>query len=75
MDLFGFGREEKESLEDNLPGVGEFTEEQLLANEKEVLGLYVSGHPLENTRSTSRQGHTQSFDSRRLRMLTMGIRR
>ncbi len=76
MDLFGFGREEKESLEDNLPGVGEFTEEQLLANEKEVLGLYVSGHPLEKYEEYIKGKVThRALTSRRLRMLTMGIRR
>lgn len=29
------------------PEVGEYTKEELLAFEKEVLGIYVSGHPLE----------------------------
>lgn len=47
MDLFGMGEQKETSLEDRLPHVGEFTEEQVLANEKEVLGLYISGHPLE----------------------------
>jgi len=46
VDLFGFGEEES-AIEDHLPLVGEFSEEQLLANEKEVLGIYISGHPLE----------------------------
>lgn len=30
-----------------MPDVGEFEKEQLLAFEKEVLGIYISGHPLE----------------------------
>ncbi len=47
MDLFAMGQESETSIEDRLPDVGEFSEEQLLANEKEVLGLYISGHPLE----------------------------
>lgn len=47
LDLFGLGHSEvKQGVEDHLPLVGEFQEEQLLANEKEVLGIYVSGHPL-----------------------------
>jgi len=46
VDLFSMGSEEK-SLDDRLPDVGEFMTEQLLSNEKEVLGVYLSGHPLE----------------------------
>jgi DNA polymerase-3 subunit alpha len=30
-----------------MPDVGEFEKEQLLAFEKEVLGIYISGHPLQ----------------------------
>ncbi len=30
------------------PDVGEYDDAQKLALEKEVLGIYVSGHPLEN---------------------------
>lgn len=41
------GEEEKESYEIRLPDVGEYSKEMLLAFEKEVLGIYVSGHPLE----------------------------
>ena len=41
------GEEEKESFEITLPNVGEFNKELLLTFEKEVLGIYVSGHPLE----------------------------
>lgn len=39
--------EEKEGLALKLPGVGEYPKEMKLAFEKEVLGIYVSGHPLE----------------------------
>ncbi|MBN2221689.1 MAG: DNA polymerase III subunit alpha, partial [Vallitaleaceae bacterium] len=47
LDLFALGQvEEEQGVEDHLPLVGEFQEEQLFANEKEVLGIYVSGHPL-----------------------------
>jgi len=34
-------------LDDLLPQVDEYIEEQLLTYEKEVLGVYVSGHPLQ----------------------------
>ena len=48
MSLFDFmGEEEKKEYGIVLPDVGEFPKEQRLAFEKEVLGVYVSGHPLE----------------------------
>ncbi len=48
MSLFDLmEEEEKEQYEMQLPDVGEFDKEELLAFEKEVLGIYISGHPLE----------------------------
>ena len=48
MTLFDFaGEEEKNHYESAMPEVEEYNKEQLLAFEKEVLGIYVSGHPLE----------------------------
>ena len=48
MSLFDLvGEEEKEQFEIKLPDVGEYSKENLLAFEKEVLGVYLSGHPLE----------------------------
>ncbi len=48
MSLFDFaGETEKKQYEVPLPDVGEFPRELLLEFEKEVLGIYVSGHPLE----------------------------
>lgn len=41
------GEEEKKDFIIQLPPVGEYEKEQLLAFEKEVLGIYISGHPLE----------------------------
>jgi len=41
------GEEEKKDYEVKLPNVGEYDKEQLLTFEKEVLGVYISGHPLE----------------------------
>ncbi|MCD8326996.1 MAG: DNA polymerase III subunit alpha [Lachnospiraceae bacterium] len=46
MDLLG--AEEKEDFEISLPDLEEYSKEELLAMEKEVLGIYVSGHPLES---------------------------
>lgn len=39
--------EEKSEYEIRLPNVGEFSKDELLSYEKEVLGIYVSGHPLQ----------------------------
>ena len=39
--------EDKEEFEIKMPDVGEYSKEMLLAFEKEVLGIYISGHPLE----------------------------
>ena len=39
--------EEKIAYEIRLPDLEEYSKEELLAFEKEVLGVYVSGHPLE----------------------------
>jgi DNA polymerase-3 subunit alpha len=48
MTLFDFaGEEEKNDYEMTMPEIAEYSKEQLLAFEKEVLGIYVSGHPLE----------------------------
>lgn len=48
VSLFDFVQEEeKEELEMPMADVGEFDNEMILAFEKEVLGVYVSGHPLE----------------------------
>ena len=48
MTLFDMvGEDQKEEFQIKLPDVGEYSRENLLAFEKEVLGIYVSGHPLE----------------------------
>lgn len=48
MTLFDFAQEEtKQEYEIKLPDCGEFSKEVLLGYEKEVLGIYISGHPLE----------------------------
>lgn len=49
MTLFDFmDDEEKQKYEIHYPNVGEFDKELKLAYEKEVLGIYVSGHPLDD---------------------------
>ena len=48
MSLFDFANDEqKESLKINLPNQDEFPREMLLSFEKELMGIYVSGHPLD----------------------------
>ena len=48
MSLFDVvSEEQKEEFQIRMPDVGEYTKENLLGFEKEVLGVYVSGHPLE----------------------------
>ncbi|HUJ51755.1 MAG TPA: DNA polymerase III subunit alpha, partial [Bryobacteraceae bacterium] len=45
--LFGTGAGEAESSEHPLPPLPDWTPQQKLASEKEVLGIYVTGHPLD----------------------------
>ena len=48
MTLFDLvGEDQKSDFEIKLPNVGEYAKETSLAFEKEVLGIYISGHPLE----------------------------
>ena len=48
MSLFDLvSEEEKSNFQIQLPKVGEYAKETKLAFEKEVLGVYISGHPLE----------------------------
>lgn len=49
LSLFDFAsEEEKQDYDMEMPEASEYSKEQLLALEKEVLGIYVSGHPLES---------------------------
>ena len=48
MSLFDLvGEEERKDFEVKYPEIGEFDREVLLGFEKEVLGIFLSGHPLE----------------------------
>ena len=48
MTLFDIvSEEEKSDFDIKMPNVGEYSKEMLLAFEKEVLGIYISGHPME----------------------------
>ena len=62
MDLLG--EEDQQSFKITYPDVGEYEKEQKLAMEKEVLGIYVSGHPLEDDMERlerSVTAHTSDF--------------
>ncbi len=59
MTLFDIaGEEEKTHFQVTFPDVGEFLKEDLLAFEKETLGIYLSGHPMEAFESTWRNNIT-----------------
>ena len=48
ITLFDFADDEnKETYKVQMPNVGEYTNDQKLAFEKEVIGIYASGHPLQ----------------------------
>lgn len=48
LSLFDIASEEdKDEFDIKMPDVGEYPKEMMLSFEKEVLGIYVSGHPLE----------------------------
>ncbi|MBU9743778.1 DNA polymerase III subunit alpha [Lachnospiraceae bacterium ASD3451] len=60
MSLFDLVEEEdKEAFEIQLPDVGEYSKEMKLGFEKEVLGVYISGHPLEEYEEKWRKNITQ----------------
>ena len=51
MSLFDLvSEEDKKDCEIRMPDVDEYDKEMILAFEKEVLGIYLSGHPLESYR-------------------------
>ena len=61
MTLFDFACEEdKKEYEIAMPPVGEYEKEELLGFEKEVLGIYVSGHPLEEYEGKWRKNITNT---------------
>ncbi len=53
------GEEEKADFEVKLPDVGEYSKEVYLGFEKEVLGVYISGHPLEEYEEKWRKNITR----------------
>lgn len=61
MSLFDLvGEEEKQEFEIPLPDVGEYEKETKLAFEKEVIGVYLTGHPLEDYEEKWRKNITKT---------------
>ena len=61
LSLFDLvSEEEKADYEVKLPNVGEYPKEILLTFEKEVLGIYISGHPLEEYEQLWRKNITNT---------------
>lgn len=59
MSLFDFADEEsKKDFQITMPNVPEYPKEQILAFEKETLGIYVSGHPMDAYESMWRKNIT-----------------
>ena len=49
MSLFDLvSEEDKKKFQVSFPDVGEYSKEELLAFEKDILGVYISGHPLDD---------------------------
>ena len=58
MDLFGFGGGEGESAPLpalHLPDIPEYSPQELMTMEKEVTGLYLTGHPMDAYREMARK--------------------
>lgn len=61
MNLFEFASPgEAEEFAIRYPDVAEFDKEEMLTYEKEVLGIYISGHPLEEYENTWRKNITNT---------------
>ena len=59
LSLFDLmGEEDRQQYEIRLPDVGEFDKEEILSFEKEVTGIYISGHPLESDEKKWRKNIT-----------------
>ncbi len=61
MSLFDIvSEDQKEEYDVKLPDVGEYSKEMMLAFEKEVLGVYISGHPMEEWEDLWKKGITNT---------------
>ena len=61
LSLFDIvSEDQKQEYEVKLPDVGEYSKDMILAFEKEVLGIYISGHPLQEQEDLWRKGITNT---------------
>ncbi|MGX8714759.1 MAG: DNA polymerase III subunit alpha, partial [Lachnospiraceae bacterium] len=62
FDMLSGGEEDTSGLDlfDNYPDVGEYDRDTMLAFEKECLGFYISGHPMETWQETWEKQKTAS---------------
>ncbi len=61
MTLFDLApEEEKSSFDVQLPDVGEYTKDIILSFEKDVLGIYLSGHPMDEYQALWEKGITNT---------------
>jgi len=64
LDLFGFGDDDEEMAapaQIKMPDVEEFTRAELMSMEREMTGLYLSGHPMDEYRDKVRMLGTASI--------------
>lgn len=47
LDIFSINSGEEQNLKDTLPNIDELNKKDMLDFEKDILGIYVSGHPLD----------------------------
>ena len=47
LNIFSFAQDEEYEIKDELPNIEEFSKKEILDMEKEILGIYISGHPLD----------------------------
>ena len=55
FDLFSMGQEKPEPVELVLRDIPEFSAQEKMAMEKEITGLYLSGHPMDDYQDIARQ--------------------
>ncbi|MBE6911673.1 MAG: DNA polymerase III subunit alpha [Ruminococcaceae bacterium] len=61
FDLFSIGNETEQKREDDLlPKISEFPKKTILSFEKETLGLYLSGHPLDDYSALFKKLNTET---------------
>ncbi len=62
MSLFDMGLSSQGSSEAIVPNIDEYPHRMLLAMEREMTGIYISGHPLDEVKGLLHAGFTTVFD-------------